>query len=499
MSLKRPPGRLDLRRSLIVATSLAAVAVLGVAGVVVVRTLTFRPPTAAPIAVAAPTPVDADAAAQHLGQAVRIQTISHDDPAQDQPQAWDDLHDWLKRTYPGAHRVMALDPVGQGVIYTWTGSDPHLPPIVLMAHQDVVPVDPQTADRWRYPAFSGQLAEGAVWGRGSIDDKGSLIALMEAVEGLARRGFQPRRTILIVSGPHEERGEQAGIQAIVARLQARGVHAQFVLDEGMVVIADHPLTHGAVAMIGTAEKGYANLNVSAQGGGGHSSAPPSRTAVGELTRAVQAILAASAPMCFAGPAATGMQTLAPRSAFVTRMALANPWLFRPVLIKAISASPPGAAMLHTTLAPTMLQGSPKANVLPELATARINVRIAPGDSSAAVLARARAALRGIDARVDISDVQEPTGVASTTSLAWREIASTATAVTGAPASPTLVIAATDSRALQPVASDIYRFQPITLRSKDVEMIHGVNEHLVVTDLARMIDFYTRLIRLSAGA
>jgi carboxypeptidase PM20D1 len=314
---------------------------------------------------------------------VRFQTVSHQDPAEDQPAEWDKLHAWLQTTYPDAHRVMGREVVaGHALVYTWQGTDRTLAPIVLMAHQDVVPVTPGSEGAWTHPPFDGVIADGAVWGRGSIDDKGSLVTLFEALDGLAKAGFTPKRTVILVSG-HDEEVRGGGAKAAAALLKSRGVKAQFVLDEGMVVVEDHPVTKKPVALIATAEKGYATLTVTAPAVGGHSSAPPAQTGVTTLAKAVLAIADKPFPMKFNGPGADMLKSLAPHSSTTIKMAAANTWLFSPLLVSQTAKTPAGAAMLHTTIAPTMLKGSPKENVLPQDATAWINYRIAPGDSSAA--------------------------------------------------------------------------------------------------------------------
>jgi carboxypeptidase PM20D1 len=180
-----------------------------------------------------------------------------------------------------------------------------------------------------------------------------------------------------------------GARAAASLLKARGVKAQFVLDEGMAVVADHPVTGKPAAIIGTAEKGYATMKVVAPAVGGHSSAPPPETGVATLSRAVLEITDQPFPMKFAGPGADMLKAIAPHASLPVKVFAANTWLFSPLLVKVTAKTPAGAAMLHTTIAPTMLKGSPKENVLPQDATAWINYRIAPGDTSAKVMARPR--------------------------------------------------------------------------------------------------------------
>ena len=471
--------------------------------VVVVRTLTYRAPAAVSadaVKVALPVVVDLDAAAQHLSQAIQIQTVSHQNAADDQPAEWTRLHDFLAATYPAAHAAMTREVVGRNtLVYTWKGSDPSLAPIVLMAHQDVVPVTPGTEANWKHPPFAGVIAEGAVWGRGAVDDKGSLITLFEGVETLARQGFRPRRTVMIVSGEDEEvRG--AGAKAAVALLKSRGIRAQFVLDEGLAVITDNPVTGGRLALIGTAEKGYATLVVTARATGGHSSAPPADGGgVVALAKAVTAIDNNAFPMDFRGPGAAMLQTLAAQAPFTTRMAVANAWLFKPLLIRQIGATATGAALLHTTIAPTMLKGSPKENVLPQDATAWINYRIAPGDSTALVMSKARAAVGRLPVTLSwVAPPLEPSAVSSTGSDGWKTLSAVVGKVVEAPVAPSLVTAGTDSRSLQGVAADVYRFQPMDFSLHDTEMIHGTNEHLTLKNLQQCVQFYARLIATAAG-
>jgi len=476
--------------------------VLAVAGVVAVRTATFKAPASVDVAGAklvAAKPVDTARAAANLAQAIRFQTISHQDQADDQPAEWDKLHAWLQTTYPAAHAAMTREVLtGHTLVYTWAGSNPALPPIVLMAHQDVVPVTPGSEASWTHAPFAGVVADGAVWGRGAIDDKGSLVTLFEAIEGLAAGGFKPVRTVILVSG-HDEEVRGVGARAAAALLKSRGIKAQFVLDEGMVIVADHPVTGKPAAIIGTAEKGYATMKVVAPAVGGHSSAPPEETGVATLSRAVLAITDKPFPLKFAGPGADMLKSIAPHAGLPVKVLAANTWLFAPLLVNITAKTPAGAAMLHTTIAPTMLKGSPKENVLPQDATAWINYRIAPGDSSAKVMGVAKDAVGDLPVELSwMKTPDEPSRVSSTRSDAWKTIASLAADESKAPVVPGLVTAGTDSRYLAPVADDVYRFQPLVLSINDTKMIHGTDEHISVANVERMVRFYQRLVETAAG-
>jgi carboxypeptidase PM20D1 len=476
-------------------------AVLLLVAVVLYRTFTFGPGKAVetPVALAAPIPIDVNAAAQHLGEAVRFQTISHQDPKEDDPKAWDDQRAWLQTTYPKFHAVAQREVIGAGtLVYTWKGTDPTLPAVVLMAHQDVVPVSAGTDGQWKAPPFSGALQDGAVWGRGSVDDKGSLIAIMEACEALAARGFTPKRSIVIVSGEHEET-TGGSVPMAAALLAKREVHALFVLDEGLSILDDNPVTGKPAALIGVAEKGYATLKVTARGAGGHSSMPPPSTAVDTLAKAVVAIAGKPFPLTITGPTEEMLRALGPQMSFPTRMAVANTWLFGPLVIGKFAATPAGAAQLHTTIAPTMLQGSPKENVLPQVATADINYRIFPGDTYASVMARAKAAVGDLPVTLSWDGApHDPSAVASTTAGGYRVIAALAQDMEHVPAAPALMIAATDSYRMAPLGMDIYKFEFTRGPLKDTEMIHGTNEHMTLQNLNRLTEFFARLMATTAA-
>jgi len=482
-----------------VSIALAGV-VAALAAVVAVRTALYEAPAAADPAVElADVPaVDLARAATHLAEAVRLRTISHQDAAENDRAEWDRLHEWLANTYPAAHAVMSREIVaGHTLVYTWPGSDASRRPIVLLAHHDVVPVTPGTEGDWKYPPFDGVIAGDAVWGRGAVDNKGSLVGLFEALESLAATGFKPGRTVIVVSG-HDEEAGGTGAAAAAELLKQRNVKAEFVLDEGLVVVADFPLLGRPLALVGIAEKGYGTLRITAPATGGHSFMPPPETGVEVLAKAVLAITSRPFPLRFEGPAADMVRALAPEARPAVKMAVANEWLFAPPLVRQISATPAGAASLHTTIAPTMLRGSPKENVLPQDATGWINYRIAPGHSADKVLQHATDATRGLGVNVEwVQPPYDPSPVSSVTSEGYRIIAAAAADGGSLPVAPGLVNATTDSRYFVGMAQDVYRFQPLVASLRELEMIHGTNEHLTLENLRRMTEFYAQVIATAA--
>jgi carboxypeptidase PM20D1 len=358
-----------------------------------------------------------------------------------------------------------------------------------------------TRGAWRVDPFAGVIEDGAVWGRGSIDDKGSLVSLLEAANYLAARGGHPRRTILFAFGFDEEIGGAGGAQRIAAELARRHTRAWFVLDEGMAAIAHHPLTGGPASLIGISEKGFATMRVRAVGQPGHSSIPPRETAVSLLAEAVTRIH--DMPIEHSvegGPALAMMRALAPNISLINRMALANEWLFSPLLRQRLAASATAQALLGTTVAPTMIQGGIRPNVLPGEATAMINFRVHPRDTTADLMRRARAAvsdLHGVSIDWE-SPPLEASAISSTTSSSYALIAALSHQLLAqAPVAPGIVLGGTDSRDYSDVAENVYRFQPIMMTDEELETIHGVNERLSIDNLQCMIRFYIGLMQAGA--
>jgi carboxypeptidase PM20D1 len=487
---------------LIMASIAALLAVL--VGFVGYRTYTFTappPPAAVEIPDTSAASIDVSAAALHLGEAVRFRTVSLVDDAGDRTPFLD-FQAWMIRSYPAFHAVARREVIGGlSLLYTWAGSDPGQPPLLLLAHQDVVPAPEDTRAAWSVDPFAGIIRDDAVWGRGAMDDKGSLVALLEAAELLAAQGRQPKRTIMFAFGHDEELGGEHGATLIASALAERGVRAWFAIDEGLAALERHPLTGGPASMIGIGEKGSGTLRVRAVGIPGHSSMPPPDTAVSLLAEAVERIHAMPIERRLeGGPALAMMRALAPDLSLTNRMAVANEWLFAPLLRQRMAGSPAALALMGTTVAPTMIAGGVRPNVLPGEATAMINLRIHPRDSAQYLLRRARQAVAGLDG-VTVEWAEEPreaSPISSTTSSSYALIAALSRAVLpDAPVAPGLVIAGTDSRHYAEVAENIYRFQPLLLSAADLEMPHGLNERMTLVNYERMIRFYVGLMQAGA--
>lgn len=441
-------------------------------------------------------PVNAQAAAMRLGQAVQLATIWT--PKDEHAAAFESLHQHLATSFPFAHKTLQRQVLGRhALLYTWPGRDAQARPVALMAHQDVVPVAPGTEGQWQVPPFSGAVQDGYVWGRGTWDNKGALMAIMEAVEMLAQAGFQPRQTIYLAFGADEEVGGAEGAGVIAKVLQQKGVRLDFVLDEGLLIT--HGMVPGVtkpVALIGMAEKGYLTLQLTAQGQPGHSSMPPLRSAIGLLGEAVSRVEAHQMPARLTGLPTQMFETVAPDVVGPTRWLLSNLWLTEPLLISQLEKVPSANAMLRTTAVATVFQAGDRENVLPGVASATINLRLLPGNSSDKVQQHVQQVLAGLDVKVTRQpQFTEPSAVSSTDTPAYRLVARSLRELQPEVlVAPGLLVGGTDSRHYAAISESIFRFTPVHAAKDDLARFHGTNERLSVANYVEMIQFYERLLR-----
>ena len=206
------------------------------ATVVVIKTLTYPWKNQVQVEPVEPRRVDADTHASHLAEAIRFQTISHQDLADDDVEEWLALHNWLERTYPIIHRVLKREIINKySLLYRWEGQNPSLEPVMFLAHMDVAPVEPGSEGDWSELPYDGVISEGFVWGRGTLDMKGILVGIMEAVELQLAKGHQPQRTIMFGFGHDEEVGGQNGAVKMAELLKNRGVRLKWIIDEGAAI------------------------------------------------------------------------------------------------------------------------------------------------------------------------------------------------------------------------------------------------------------------------
>jgi carboxypeptidase PM20D1 len=472
-------------------------ALLALIALVLIRAFTFSRPGFSAPAVESPA-IDIDAAALHLSHAVRCQTISWSEQQCASPESLNQLRQTLKADYPLAHQQLTLHTINQfSLVYEWTGSDASLEPVLFMAHQDVVPVDEATLDRWEQAPFSGEITGGFVWGRGTLDVKNQVTSLLDAVEYLLARGYRPTRGIFLAFGHDEEISGRQGACQVADWFASRGVKFNAILDEGLAVVENTlPGVHTPVALVGNTEKGYLTLKLDVETDAGHSSTPPAETSIGILASALARLQ--NNPQ----PARVEMmvplfQALGPTAPFVMRMVFANLWLFGGLARKQLDASPQTSAAIRTTTAPTILSAGMKDNVLPRSASAQVNFRLLPGDSIQTVVKRVRQTIH--DPRVKIEVIQgsarEPSPVSPSEGNAYLQLAYAIQQTFGpVPVAPFAMLGASDAYHYISLSSHVYRFSPVRLESKDLSRVHGLNERISLENLANMIRFYILLMQ-----
>jgi carboxypeptidase PM20D1 len=432
-----------------------------------------------------------------LAAMIRVPTVSADhDRTGSGP--FEALIDLLAELYPLVHEHLGSERIGElGLVFTWqpvspTGSEP----VVLMGHYDVVPAAGQEAE-WTVPPFEGSIGDGLVYGRGALDDKGAVCALLDAVENLLAEGWTPPRPVLLCFGPDEETNGATG-RLIAETMHARGVRPWLVLDEGGAVVeVPFPGVRGPLAMVGLAEKGVMSVELSAGGTGGHASAPSGLTAVGRVARAVARLnrnpFAVRMPRTVANLMTALADHAEPKYARLWQVAAANPWLAARVLASAGGAD--GAALVRTTLAPTMLAGGSSANVLPSRASAMLNIRVNVGETTAGVVARLRRVINDREIAVRVVEGDEPTPESASDNDQFALIAAAVEAgYPGVATIPYLTMGATDARHWHRTDPAVYRFAPLFMTTAERAGIHGSDERVAIDSLVRAERCYRALLK-----
>ena len=438
-----------------------------------------------------------------LSKALTIPTVSYINTESIDYSNFSDFIKYLKKAFPLVHKNLKLELINNySLLYRWEGStaSSDKKPAMLLAHYDVVPAAEHEADKsWDYPPFSGAVEEGYIWGRGALDNKTSLIGILEAAEQLISAGFSPKRTIYIASGYDEEIGGKNGALKTARMLKERGVFFDFVLDEGFTIIEPDIFTllNGPIALIGIAEKGIMDIMITADGEEGHASMPPKNTAAGKLAKAIVAVEKNPFPARIIPTMKSFLKAIAPEVKGITGFILRHSGIFAFLIKKSFALSPTNNAMIRTTQAVTMLKGSEKENVLPKKASAVINIRILPGDTTESVLERIKGIINDKSVKVEVPeyfDAGNPVDESNLKSEGYKIIEeSIHETFPGIFTAPSIVLATTDSRHYKEVSENIFRFVPIRINKSNLKTIHGTNERIKEEDFLKVVDFYKNLI------
>jgi carboxypeptidase PM20D1 len=448
-----------------------------------------------PATKASEVPTLSDSAAMHLSEAIQIKTVSFGDTLPIDTAEFVRFRTFLEHTYPLVHQQLPRKEFNQfSYVYTWKGKDTTLPPYVLMAHMDVVPVEPAAESKWTVPSFGGVIKNDTIWGRGAVDDKVSVIAILEAVESALQKNYVPDRTIYLSFGHDEEVSGKRGAKNIGAWFQENKIKPALVLDEGGQIDREHfKRFNRPVAVIGTGEKGYLNLDLTVELPGGHSSMPSPETAIDILNKALVNVRAQQMPAHLTPALSELIQRTKGAESFGKQMVLSNLWLFKSLVLQQMAQTKETNAMTHTTIVPTIIHSGIKDNVIPSIAKATINSRILPGETSDDVLNFIVKAIH--DDRVKVVkqplSIMEPSPITDFNNPAFKKVENIIyQSVPDVIVSPYIVVGGTDSKYFRNFSDAVLNFAAV----QDVKGFHGIDERIGITDLHRTIHFYSQLIQ-----
>ena len=439
-------------------------------------------------------------AVERLARFVQLPTVSSYSTQDEDANLFASVPDLLAELYPTAHGVLERELIGdRAIVYRWEGAEPSLPPMLGMAHYDVVP--PGDEANWNRKPFAAEIDGGRIHGRGTLDDKGMLSAWLEAVDRAAARGEKPKRTLYLAFGGDEETLGTRGAAATAAEFARRGLRFAFILDEGGAVAVDQlaAFTDRPVALVGTAEKGYLTLRITARGMPGHASAPPKRTAIGRLGRAMAVLEDKPFPKRLTDVPAGMFRALGRAVGGLKGFILSHPRLFAPIILKALSANPSTSGMIRTTAAPTIVRGGERDNVLPDAVEGYVNLRILPGESVAGTVARVKRLVASVvDEDVEVEPLAEssfePVPAGRATPRHWNMFTDlVAKTWPGAVAAPYLMTATTDSRWYRDVTDAIFRFIPMEVTAEDAACVHAANESISTAAWEKSVEFLESII------
>lgn len=429
--------------------------------------------------------------AEILSKLIKVETISSRNNKD--ITKFQGFHEVLCETYPGLFATAEVENFDGSLLLKWKGTDSSLKPILLMNHHDVV----EASGEWTHPAFSGEIADGKVWGRGTLDTKGGLAMMFQAAEELIKEGFTPKRDTYFVTACTEEIGGEGG-EAISNALKERNMDFYMVLDEGGMILYD-PIggADGTFAMIGVGEKGYVDLKFIANSNGGHASAPGKNT---PLVRLGKFMVEAEKAECFdvymSDTVKEMLSRFSPTMKGVMKTACSNVNAFKPVLKKVMPMiSPAGAALLRTTLAFTMSKGSDGTNVIPQEAWVVGNMRFSHHQGKKASVEAITALAKKYDIETIVTDDGVESGITDFNAEPFKFIEKAVNNIFPEyKPVPYIMNAATDSRYFGKVCDNCIRFVPFKIDKQQLDSVHGIDENVDISTLAPAVDFYKYVIK-----
>ncbi len=460
--------------------------------VILIRAAMFRPKTF-PVTEAEPVEFDGEKAIASLQQLVRCKTVSYYDPSKEDDGEFEKLIGLLPELYPEVFRVCSFDRLpDRALLFKWEGKN-HDHPSVMMAHYDVVPVN---EDQWEKDPFCGEIENGVLWGRGTLDTKVTMNAVLSAADTLITKGFVPENDIYFAfSGGEEINGK--GASNIVDWFEERNIDLGLVVDEGGGVVENvFPGVKAPCGVVGIAEKGMMNAIFTVKSQGGHASAPKPHTPVGILSKACCKLEANPFPMHVTKPAAEMFDTLGRHSTFLYKIIFANFGIFKGVLdLLGKKSGGEINALLRTTVAFTQMEGSTAPNVIPPQATMVANLRLNPADTVESAKARLEKIIDDENVTVTVGSHMNPSRISQTDCDAWKKVEkAVAETWKGCLVAPYLMVQCSDCRHYGRISDKVYRFSGMGLTAEERATIHGNNERIRLDAVKRAVEFYLRLIK-----
>lgn len=447
------------------------------------------------------TDIDKMQVAKHLSEAIQCKTISHTNPEETDWEEFDKFHKFLDDAYPLIKANTVKEKISRAsLIYRWKGKNPDLDPIALLSHQDVVPVAEGTEQDWTHDAFSGDIDDEYIWGRGALDMKNHLICVMEAVESLIADGFRPERDVYLCFGHNEEVVccEDSGADEIVKTLKERGIRLDSVLDEGSALIKldIKGLIHTYVAPVGVAEKGYTDMKITLHDKGGHTSAAPKHSGMAKLANAVQDIESHQFKSHWLPFLSELLDTVGRKATYLGRIVTVNLPLLRPLLKRVLTAIPQGASMVRTVQSVSMCEGSPAPNVLPQRPSLTVNFRPLPGDSIDDIERHIRKSVRYKDIEIERLCEKEATAFSPTDSRAFNAIKQVSEGLhpNRMAVAPYLVMGGTDSYRYNCICENVLRYAPFNVPVSLFLTTHATDERCPINALEESIIFFREYIK-----
>lgn len=431
---------------------------------------------------------------EKLSKALQVETISHK-AKEAKPNAFDEYIGLMSDLFPLVHKKCTKEMINDYSFIYHYKSHSSKEPIILIAHYDVVPIESKTRDQWTYSPFSGEIADGYVWGRGALDTKITMISALEALEQVIEEGIEPSRDIYLAFGHDEEVFGRNGAAKIVEHFKEAGIGFEYLIDEGGCVTVDSiGEVKKPVAVVGIGEKGYADIELKITSDSGHSSTPPPHTSVGMMSQVINRLENNQRPMSLV--ATKGFfKKIGPEMVGAQKFIVTNLWLFGPLFKRIFSKTPNGNALLRTTTAATMISGSMKPNVLPKVVTAVVNFRIASHETLEDIVNHVKYQGRDLPLEVKVLDGANPSRLSSDQSAGFKLIEKGINEVFGdVVVAPYLTLARTDSAQYEPVVKDMYRFAPYMVTKAELATIHSVNERISEKNVNDGLSFYKYIIK-----